>query len=342
MAMNGIDVSSNQPANICDLVAYDFAIVKATGNPSGYKWDYKNPYMRQQVDAALAKTGCAGLYHFTNGRDAKEEANLFCEHVKDYVGRVVLVIDYEGDGALKQGREWVRTFMRRIKERTGVNPMLYASSSVIREQNLVALCQEENCGIWSANYYAGSKSIIGYSYGNLKMDIPQSGIWQYTGTGYLSGYNDTLDLDVFYGDKAAWLAYAKSDGTYIPPENAGNGAQDTGTIKEDGLWGVETTSGLQRALGTKVDGIISGQAASDLKAINRGGLESSTWKTGKGGSDVIQAFQKIIGTNPDRFFGSKSCKAFQNWAGTTVDGYISKPSDAVRELQRRINAGTVV
>lgn len=213
MAMNGIDVSSNQPANICDLVSYDFAIVKATGNPSGYKWDYKNPYMRQQVDTALAKTGCAGLYHFTYGRDAKEEADLFCDHVKDYVGRVVLVIDYEGTGALKQGREWVRAMMRRIKERTGVNPMLYASSSVIREQNLVELCQEENCGIWSANYYAGSKAVSGYSYGNLKMDIPQSAMWQYTGTGYLNGYNGALDLDVFYGDKAAWLAYAKGDGT---------------------------------------------------------------------------------------------------------------------------------
>lgn len=217
MAMNGIDVSSIQPANICDLVSFDFAIVKASGNPKndklGYKWNYTNPKMRQQVDSALAKTGCAGLYHFTYGIDANQEADFFCDHVKDYIGRVILAIDYEGDNALKRGREWLRTFIRRIKERTGVNPMVYTSSSVVREQNLVALRQEENCGIWSANYYAGSKAISGYSYGNLKMDIPQSAIWQYTGTGYLSGYNDTLDLDVFYGDKAAWLAYAKGDGS---------------------------------------------------------------------------------------------------------------------------------
>lgn len=208
--LNGIDVSSNQPANICELVPYDFAIVKATGNPRGSKWDYRNPYMRQQVDSALEKTGCAGLYHFTYGRDAKEEADLFCDAVKDYVGRVVLAIDYEGDGALTMGREWLRTMIRRVKERTGVNPVVYASSSVIKSQDLVSLCNEDGCAIWSANYYAGYKAINGYSYGGLRLDIPESKLWQYTSTGYLEGYQKPLDLDLFYGDEDDWMALAGS------------------------------------------------------------------------------------------------------------------------------------
>ena len=104
----GIDVSSNKPADIVSRVPCDFAIVKATGNPPGYSWDYKNPYMEQQVNDALDKTGCAGLYHFTYGRDAEEEADFFCDVVADYVGRVMLVIDYEGD-ATDNGREWLRT-----------------------------------------------------------------------------------------------------------------------------------------------------------------------------------------------------------------------------------------
>lgn len=216
MALNGIDVSSNQPDNICELVPYDFAIVKATGNPKSMKWDYKNPYMRKQVDDALNKTGCAGLYHFTWGKDANTEADLFIDHVKDYVGRVMLVIDYE-DKATDNGREWLRAFIKRIKERTGVNPVVYASSSVIKSQNLVALCKEENCGIWSANYWAGYKAISGYNTDGLKMDIAESVLWQYTSTGYLNGYAKQLDLDVFYGDKDAWMAYVKGNGQTVAP-----------------------------------------------------------------------------------------------------------------------------
>ena len=60
MPIYGIDVSSNQPANICKLVSYDFAIVKATGNPSQYNWDYVNPYMEQQASDAYAKTKKVG------------------------------------------------------------------------------------------------------------------------------------------------------------------------------------------------------------------------------------------------------------------------------------------
>lgn len=344
MTMNGIDVSSNQPANICELVDYDFAIVKASGNPAGMKWDYTNPYMRQQVDAALAKTGCAGLYHFTYGLDVNEEANFFCNTVRDYVGRVILAIDYEGDHALGRGREWLRAFIRIVKKRTGVNPVVYTSSSVVRDQNLTSLCEEEDCGIWSANYYAGSKAIHGYSFGILKIDIPQSMIWQYTGTGYLNGYDGALDLDVFYGDKDAWLAYAKGEGAYTPPESAGDGSQGTTTINEDGLWGVETTRALQSVMGTPVDGEVWGQNANTLKAVNKGGLLSDSWKAGSGGSEVIKALQRAIGmtgSDVDGLFGSKTCRRLQEWLGTPVDGEVWKPSTMVKELQRRINAGTV-
>lgn len=217
--LNGIDVSANQPADICKMVKYDFAVVKASGNPpsGNYKWNYVNKYMHTQVDDALSKTGCAGLYHFTYGRDAKEEADHFTNTVKDYVGRVVLVIDYE-DKATENGREWLRTFIKRVKANTGINPMVYASSSVIQDQRLVELCKEENCGIWSANYYAGYKAINGYTTEGLKMNIKESAMWQYTSTGHLEGYNGNLDLDVFFGDKDAWMAYATGGGAVKPSD----------------------------------------------------------------------------------------------------------------------------
>lgn len=337
--LNGIDVSSNQPANICSIVPLDFAIVKATGNPKSMRWNYVNPYMSQQVDDALSRTGCAGLYHFTHGgQSAEAEADLFIEKAKPYIGKVMLVIDYENE-AVKNGREWLRAFIKRIKSKTGVNPVVYASSSVIREQNLVALCKEENCGIWSANYYAGYKNINGYNTTGLKMDIKESLLWQFTSSGYLSGYNGALDLDVFYGDRTQWLAYCSTDG-YIPdtPEKPSDGSR----IAEDGLWGTGTTRKLQNALGTTVDGIVSGQSAGDLAKVNKGGLQSSSWKTGVGGSQVIRALQKRIGVKKiDGYCGADTIRKLQEHLGTKADGVVSKPSQMVRELQKRLNAGTL-
>lgn len=207
----GIDVSSNQPADIVQRISCDFAIVKATGNPPGYAWDYKNPYMDQQVNDALGKTGCAGLYHFTYGRGAEEEADFFCDVVADYVGRAMLVIDYEGD-ATDNGREWLRTFAQRVKYRTGVNPVVYASSSVIRSQDLEGLAEEEDLSLWSANYYLGYQTVYGYDSSACRADVTSAALWQFTSQGVLDGYNGYLDLNVFYGDADAWMRYCVPEG----------------------------------------------------------------------------------------------------------------------------------
>lgn len=335
MALNGIDVSSNQPANIFDLVKVDFGIVKATGNPKGYKYDYYNPYMVQQVDAALKKTGCAGLYHFTHGgQSAETEADFFLSKVQNYIGRVMLIIDYENK-ATDNGREWLRAFIKRIKSKTGVNPVVYASSSVINSQSLVALCKEENCGIWSANYWAGSKAINGYNTNGLKIGVPESIMWQYTEYGYLSGYNGRLDLDIFYGDKDAWLAYAKGNGQITPVEPPVSDSK----LDEDGKWGVDTTKALQSYFGTPVDGEIWGQNKRGLDSINDGGIQWRVWKIGNGGSAVIRALQKLVGANPDGLFGSETLTKCQRYFGTFVDGKLSNPSAMVKEMQRRLNRG---
>lgn len=205
MALDGIDVSSNQPAEICRMVSYDFAIVKATGNPPGHAWDYVNPFWQRQIDDALAATGCGGLYHFTHGLDANAEADFFIDQVKDYIGRVLLAIDYEG-GAVKRGRAWLQELIVRIQNRAGVAPVVYASSSVIKEQGLAELCRDRGCALWSANYWRGYEAIVGYDRGGCRMDVAASVMWQYTSSGHLDGYDGNLDLDVFFGDAGDWAA----------------------------------------------------------------------------------------------------------------------------------------
>lgn len=114
------------------------------------------------------------------------------------------------------------------------------------------------------------------------------------------------------------------------------------SLTVDGLWGKDTTKALQRALGTTVDGIVSNQYAS-YKASNPGLLASSwEWETspGKNGSQMVKALQKRIGATQDGFIGPNTIKALQRYLGTTADGCVSKPSQMVKVLQRKLNAGT--
>lgn len=197
MPLRGIDVSSNQPSNICSLVDYDFAIVKVSGNPAGYAWDYVNPYAAQQAREAWNRTGRLGLYHFTFGQpNAHQEADYFCEQVDKlgYADKAVLVVDYEGELALSRGREWVRAFAQRVEARTGRKPVIYASGSVIIEQDLFAL----GYPLWCANYYRGWERIQGYDTSGCKIYSGCEGaaLWQFTSQGYLPGYGGALDLNI--------------------------------------------------------------------------------------------------------------------------------------------------
>ena len=204
MALYGIDVSSNQPPDICRKVKYDFAIVKATGNPKEFRWDYVNPYMDEQAEDAYNRTGRLGLYHFTYGlSDAVKEADFFLSKVQKWIGKAVLVIDYEGDQALNRGREWVRLFAKRIESKTGVKPIIYSSGSVIVGQRLKAL----GYPIWCANYYKGYVPIHGYDTTGCYIynGCEDSAMWQFTSTGYLSGYTLPLDLNVCYADWSTLL-----------------------------------------------------------------------------------------------------------------------------------------
>lgn len=114
----------------------------------------------------------------------------------------------------------------------------------------------------------------------------------------------------------------------------------SGKLSVDGYWGVATTKALQKRLGTVVDGIVSGQDAGNIASVNRGGLERSSWKTGKGGSNMVKALQRKIGVSADGYFGKNTCKALQRYLGTTRDGIVSAPSSMVKALQRKLNAGS--
>ena len=204
--MNGIDVSKWQPANITDLVDYDFCLVKATEGTG-----YVSPACDSQYQKAKARGKLLGVYHFASGGDAKAEANYFIQNILGYVGEAILVLDYEAS-AINRGREWVRTFVKEVYNLTKVHPVVYASRSIIDSQDLATLCREENCGLWLAAYPHMNPTGY-YEPENERGEI----IKQYSSTGRLNGYNGNLDLDYAWMNADQWKKYAKGDRTDDAP-----------------------------------------------------------------------------------------------------------------------------
>lgn len=140
-------------------------------------------------------------------------------------------------------------------------------------------------------------------------------------------------------DKNPGYSVFDQNGNAIYPVAASAPSTPSDKIDVDGYWGPATTRALQKALGTPVDGIVSGQSSADLNKVNRGGLSSSSWKVSVGGSAMIRALQKKLGVTVDGYFGPKTCKALQKYLGTYVDGFVDGPSSMVKALQRKLNSG---
>lgn len=135
---------------------------------------------------------------------------------------------------------------------------------------------------------------------------------------------------------------ATSSGSASPAPAPSAPSPSKAGLSVDGLWGKETTRALQRALGTGADGIVSEQYAV-YRSANPGLLASSwSWRTAPeaGGSPMVKALQRKLGVAVDGYVGPSTIAALQRRLGTGADGRVSKPSPMVKELQRRLNAGT--
>lgn len=112
-------------------------------------------------------------------------------------------------------------------------------------------------------------------------------------------------------------------------------------IAVDGQWGNATTRKLQQVLGTYIDGYVDGQSLYDFNKCNKGGLLTSTFRFGSGGSPCIRALQKKVGTTADGYIGPNTIKALQKYLGCEVDGLVDPISPMVKNLQTKLNSGSL-
>lgn len=209
--LDGIDIASWQAGINVAGVDADFVIVKATGGTG-----YTNPYYREWADATLASGKMLGLYHYARedgcASSAAKEAKYFIKAARPYLGRAVLVLDFEGS-ALDMGnyQSWAKTFMSMVYKKTGVKPLIYLSKYYTWSRDWSSVARKYD--LWVAQYpdynpvygYLDSPWTDGYGYGNWS--APR--MFQYTSSGYISGYGSNLDLNKFYGSALSWRKLAK-------------------------------------------------------------------------------------------------------------------------------------
>lgn len=130
-----------------------------------------------------------------------------------------------------------------------------------------------------------------------------------------------------------------------PPSKPTTPPQKKDKLTVDGRWGINTTKETQRFLKTIVDGVVSRQPASNRKYLKNAFTDSWQFTNNyKGGSAMIKALQRLIGTTADGYFGKNSVKALQNFLirnGYSVGKYGADGVmgyDTVCAWQRYLNA----
>ena len=245
-----IDIASWQEGIIPSQTNADAVIIKVTGGTH-----YENPFWRQWADDVLASGKLLGLYHYAveseDNPDPRAEAEFFLSKVGDYVGRFIPVLDWEAD-ALNLPQSWAREWLDIVAERTGATPWFYGYASNINSTDYSSVA--EKYPLWIASYlnrYDGAgfedDPEQTWGYGNWNYAIA----YQYTSTGYISGYGAGLDLSVGYMSAQDWSDMC---GGYSPqprPQPSGNQPKYAVYTNQDG-W-LDTMEGLVDTGGSSDD-----------------------------------------------------------------------------------------
>lgn len=252
--MQGIDISNWQNGINLSAVPCDFAICKATQGTG-----YVSPDCVRQVEQAMSLGKLFGVYHYVGGQGAVAEADFFIDSVLNWVGKGILVIDWEsGENSAWGNLNYLDQLVKRVIERTGIPPIIYASASVFPWD----IAANNNCGTWVAQY--ANMDPTGYQDTPWNEGAYFCTIRQYASTGRLSGYGGNLDLNKAYINAKQWMKYANPSGgtsvpTPVPQPIPSDGPSGNVTDLIAKVWQGEFGNGEDRkqALGSRYDEVQS-------------------------------------------------------------------------------------
>lgn len=296
--MNGIDISAWQGDKNINLskVPFDFCIVKATEGTS-----YKNRYFTSHCDAVLKKKKLLGTYHYANGGDVQKEADSFLAYVKKYIGKAILVLDWEAKNNPLFGvkdLEWCLQWCSYVQKKTGIKPIIYVQKSAM---NAV---KKAGYGLWVAQYPDYEQT--GYQEHPWNEGQYDCSIRQYTSVGKLSGYAGSLDLNKAYISAASWNKLAGKAKTKPTSTTA---KKSVNTIAKEvlaGKWGngADRKSRLTKAgydynkVQATVNKLVKASKMTQDKIINAVAHEVIAGRWGNGQERIDRL--KAAGYDPDK------------------------------------------
>ena len=198
MAIYTVDVYSGSSDSIIRDSHAQGVIVKATQGTS-----YVNPRCNHQYELAGQLGKLRGLYHYAGGGNPEAEAQYFINNIKNYVGKAVLILDWESYQNASWGNtSWARRFVDEVHRLTNVWPLIYVQESALWQ---VANCASK-CGVWVAKY--ASMNWNSWTLPNMSVSSGAFACltgWQFTG--------GDMDRSIFYLDANAWNKIASGDDT---------------------------------------------------------------------------------------------------------------------------------
>lgn len=263
MALNGIDIASYQAGLDFSKVPCDFAIIKATQGTG-----YTNPDCVRAVEQAMSLGKGVGVYHYISGGNAVAEANFFINSILNWIGKVMICLDWELDQNSAWGDEsYLEQVINQVIARTGVPPMIYAPAS--RYNQVAEVAKRHNCGLWIAQY--ADMNPTGYQNTPWNEGAYTCAIRQYSGFGRLNGWNGDLDLDKFYGSLDDFRKYYGSSSS-APSKPSTSGP--SGTTLQLATWTMEGRYGngadRKKNLGSRYDEVqnfINHIASADVNTL---------------------------------------------------------------------------
>lgn len=263
MALNGIDIASYQAGLDFSKVPCDFAIIKATQGTG-----YTNPDCVRAVEQAMSLGKGVGVYHYISGGNAVAEANFFINSILNWIGKVMICLDWEPDQNSAWGDEsYLEQVINQVIARTGVPPMIYAPAS--RYNQVAEVAKRHDCGLWIAQY--ADMNPTGYQNTPWNEGAYTCAIRQYSGFGRLNGWNGDLDLDKFYGSLDDFRKYYGSSSS-APSKPSTSGP--SGTTLQLATWTMEGQYGngadRKKNLGSRYDEVqnfINHIASADVNTL---------------------------------------------------------------------------